>query len=128
MELETDPISGFTEQEKHNNFLKILSTTQYLDNGGRITEDWMEDHKAMILKYREWISDYSDVNDEITDATFRKCCMETEVLLRQLCNSIWSSGSFNVKIYHIFIRHMKKILEIVYTDDEMADLLSMLSM
>ena len=117
-----------TEQEKHQNFLTILRTTQYLDDGGRITEDWMEDHKRLILQYREWINDYTDVNEEITEPSFRKCCRETETLLSHLCHSIWSQKTFDVKIYHIFMRHMKQIIETVNTDDEMADLLSMMKM
>jgi hypothetical protein len=128
MDVDTDPISGLTNDEKHQNFLKILSTTRYLDDGGEITEDWLDEHKWRILQYREWIDDYSSVNSEIEDFKFRKCCSETETLIRQLCHSISATGTFNVKIYHIFIRHMKEILDTVYTDDDMAELLSMMSM
>lgn len=128
MAMEIDEVSGLTDEERYQNFLKILRTTQYLDDGGRITEDWMEEHKALILQYREWIEDYTDVNDEIEEPEFRKKCAETETLIRQLCHSIWTSQTFDVKIYHMFMRHMKFIIETVNTDDEMSDLLSMLNM
>jgi hypothetical protein len=128
MAMEIDEVSGLTANEKYENFLKILQTTQYLDDGGRITEDWMEEHKALILQYREWIDNFADVNDEIEDPAFRKQCGETEILIRQLCNSIRTSQTFDVKIYHMFMRHMKFIIETVNTDEEMSDLLSMLNM
>lgn len=128
MAMDEDPVSGLTDYQKHQNFLKILRTTQYLDDGGRITEDWMEEHKAMILQYREWIDDYTDVNEEITEPGFRKCCRDAETLISHLVHSIWSTRTFEVKIYHIFMRHMKQIIETVNTDDEMSDLLSMLKM
>jgi hypothetical protein len=128
MAMEIDEVSGLTADEKYQNFLKILRTTQYLDDGGRITEDWMEEHKALILQYREWIEDFTDVNDEIKEPEFRKRCAHTETLIRQLCHSIWTTQTFDVKIYHMFMRHMKHIVETVNTDEEMADLLSMLNM
>ena len=88
----------------------------------------MVEHKALILQYREWIEDYSVVNDEIEEPEFRKKCAEIETLIRQLCHSIWTSQTFDVKIYHMFMRNMKFIIETVNTDDEMSDLLSMLNM
>lgn len=128
MELEEHPVSGLTDDQRVNNFAKIMTTNQYLDDGGAITDEWMAEHKQLILQYREWISDYSIVNDEIEEISFRKCCSETEILLSQLCHSIWSSGTFNVKIYHIFMRRMKQILDTIYTEDELSELLGGLSM
>ncbi len=118
----------FTPEEKHKNFLKILETNQYLDGNGRVTEDWVEEHKKLILQYREWIPDYSRINEEIEGPAFRKICSQTETLLSQLYHSIVTTGTFNVRVYHIFIRHMKQILDEVFTDDQMAELLSMLNM
>lgn len=88
----------------------------------------MEDHKKLILQYRDWIPNYAIVNEEITEPQFRKYCEQTETLIRHLCHTIWASGTFDVKVYHIFMRHMKGILDTVYMDDDMADLLSGLSM
>lgn len=126
--MDIDPESGLTMEEKQNNFAKILSTTQYLDDGGRITEDWMEEHKNLILQYREWIPNYGMINQEIEDPVFRKCCTDAEILMSHLHHSIRSKKTFDVKMYHIFMRQMKQIVETVFTDDEMADLLSMMSM
>ncbi len=128
MEPERHPVSDFTENERYNNFMKIMTTTQYLDDGGIITPEWLEEHKQLILQYRQWISDYTDVNDEIEDKSFRKCCEETETLLRQLCHSIWTTGKFSVQIYHLFIRHMKHMLEVVYSEDILMDMMGGLSM
>jgi hypothetical protein len=126
VDTEIDPSSGLTKQEKYANFLTILRITRYLDDGGRITEDWMEEQKELILQYREWIPDYSVVNDEIEEHDFRKCCSETEILISHLCNSIRVSKTFSVNVYHIFMKHMKQIIEAVNTDEEMVELLSML--
>lgn len=127
MELDNDDVSGFTHEQKYENFLKIMTTVRYLDDGGRITEDWMEEHKKLILQYREWIPDYSVVNDEVQEVMFRTCCQETEILISHLVNSVRTTGTFPVKTYHIFMRRMKQILETVLAEDELSDLLSMLS-
>lgn len=126
--MEIDEVSGLTADEKYQNFLKILRTTQYLDDGGRVTEDWMEEHKGLILQYRDWIDDFTDINDEIDEPEFRKRCAQTETLIRQLCHSISTTQTFDVKIYHMFMRHMKHIVETVNTDDDISNLLSMLNM
>lgn len=105
-----------------------MRTTQYLDHGGRITEDWMEDHKKLILKYRSWFTDYGNVNLDITEPGFRKCCAEVEELLSHLARSIWSEKTFDVNVYHNFVKHMYQIVETINTDDEMTMLLSMLEM
>ena len=128
MDLVEDFEMEFSEDQKHQNFLEILTTVQYLDDGGRITEDWMEESKNQILMYRSWISDYSQVNEEIGDKVFRKCCFDTEVLLRQLCHSIHSTKTFDVKVYHMFMRKMKQIVEQIVSEDEMVALLSGMSM
>ena len=128
MELVDDFEMEFSETQKHENFLEILTTVRYLDDGGRITEDWMEENKNQILMYRSWISDYSQVNEEIQDKTFRKCCFETEVLLRQLCHAIHATRTFDVKVYHMFMRKMKQIVEQIISEDEFVTLLSGMSM
>lgn len=127
MDTTVDPASGFTDDEKYNNFLMVFTTAKYLDDGGTITSDWMNTHSAFIIECRTWISDYSDINDDIVDPAFRKCCSETETLLRHLCQSIWTTKTFNVKVYHLFMRHMKQILETVYSDDILAEMLGGLS-
>jgi hypothetical protein len=126
--MEVDIEMPLSDEQKHRNFLKILGTVRYLDDGGRITEDWMVENTNLIIMYREWISDYSQVNEEISEPTFRKCCVDTETLLRQLCHSIQTRKTFDLKIYHMFMQKMKQIVEAVISDDELSDLLSIMSM
>lgn len=126
--MELDEEMPFTDAQKYQNFLKILETVRYLDDGGRITEDWVEESKELILMYREWIPDYSQVNPEITDLNFRKNGAEAETLLRLLCHSIATHKTFDVGIFHKFMRKMKVLVETVVSDDELTTLLSMMSM
>ena len=129
MDVETniDPVSGLTDEEKYNNFAKIMATAQYIDDGGIPTDEWVVEHRGLIMLYREWVPNYAMVNDEIEEAGFRKCCAETETLLQQLCHSIMCQGTFNLRVYHLFIRHMKQILETVMGEDELEALMNMLS-
>ena len=130
MELDTDidSVSGLTEDEKYVNFLNIMNTVRYIENGGLATTEWVDEQKKNVVMYREWISDYSKINEEIEDDDFRKCCSETEVLLQNLCHMIEKQGILNLKLFGMFMKHMKHILDTVFTDDQMAELLEKLSL
>jgi hypothetical protein len=129
MEIEdVDPVSGLTEDQKNQNFLKILKTIEYLEKDGRITEDWIEEHKKLIETYREWIPDYSVVNGDITDGEFRKMCQHTETLMCHLYYHVRVTKTLDLKVYYMFLTYVKKCVDSIMSDSEMADLLSMMRM
>lgn len=126
-------VEDFTDDEKNNNFLNILATIRYIEDGGRITEDWMEEHKRLIRRYRDWVPDYSRVNSEVEQIEFRRWCSETETLMCHMCHDIQASNVFNVKVYLMFLKRVKQIVESLFESDipiedvEVANILNSLS-
>jgi hypothetical protein len=124
MEIDEEEIRG----DPYENFRKIMGTVEFLNRKDIISQDWVDEHKELILKYRQWIPDYSIVNDEVEDATFRKRCADMETLIRHLCNTINATGKFDLRIYHIFMKNMKAILEYLFAEDILEDAMNMLAL
>ena len=110
---EVDPVSGFTNYQKNENFRELVETLDYLDQKKRITEDWMEQQKTNILRWREWIDDFTILNEEIDSDHFRQNCVNAETLVRHLIYSIHTERTFDVKVYHIFLNTIRMICETV---------------
>jgi len=123
-----DPITGYSDTEKYENYIEIIKTLEFIENNGRITEDWMEHNKWVIEKWRDMIEDYSRLNPEIISKYFRKDCYETEVLIQYLIKSIRSTKTFDVKTYTILLRKMKSICDSFYDDIELDNLMNTLSL
>lgn len=118
----------FTEEEKHQNYCRIVRTIEFLQNGGRITEDWLIENIEHIKMYRSWIADFSMVNEEREDREFRKCCQETETLMQYLSRTVNMSDYFDPKVYLIFLQHMKKLCDMIMDEDDLEQCMKMLSM
>lgn len=124
MEIESD----FTDEQRNTHYLQIANTLNYIESNGRVTEDWMEENKKVILKWREWIPDFTDVNGEVEDGEFRRRASQTETLITYLFRSIKSTGTFDVKVYGILLSHMKYMCEYLFSEDELNDLVEMMSL
>ena len=124
MEIESD----FTDDQRYNHYLHIANTLNYLENNGRVTEDWVEENKRAILQWREWISDFTDINPEIEEEEFRKRAIQTETLMQYLCRSIKSTGTFDVKVYRILLTNMKYLCDWYAEGDDFAEMINMMSM
>jgi hypothetical protein len=110
------------------NYLRIVHTVETLEIGIRITEDWMEEHKGHILKYREVFPNFEIVNPDIEDSEFRTKAKETETLLANLSHQVNTQGTFNVKLYLILNKHMKSMCEIIYGEEQLAEMIQELCM
>jgi hypothetical protein len=117
---------NYDDSQKHANYCVLLRTVEFAKNNGRITEDWMEEHKSLIMQYREWIADYSRVNEEIQEASFRKTCYDTETLISCLVSSIKATGSFDPKIYIMLVKHLIKICDATFAEDDLNACLEMM--
>lgn len=126
--MEVDPESGLTDQQKYRNYLTLIKTIDYIESGQRITEDWMIDNKNEILKYREWIKDYSKVNDDVENQDFRKICEDTEDTIQYLCKSIEKTNTFDTAVYVTLLRLIKEICDFLFTDEEIDGLMKMMSL
>lgn len=114
-----------TDDQKYTNYVRLVETIQFIESGGRITEDWMEHHKAVIQEYREGFPDsFRTLNQEIKDKEFRTLAGETDVLMNSLLTSIHYEKTFKVGHYHMLLRRLLRMLEIVYEYHDEGDELS----
>ena len=113
--------------DPYDNYCLLERTVKFLESGGRVTEEWMEEHRKYILKYYEVFPNFSEVNQEIKDPTFRKNAEECEVLLGTLIQSIRTNRFFNVKFYLMLIQRMIALCQFIFTEDELEFCMSKLS-
>jgi hypothetical protein len=113
--------------DPYENYCRLQRTVTFLANGGRVTEDWMEEHRLHILKYNDMFPNISKTNVEIRDPEFRKIAQEAEVLLNNLVQGIQVNRFFSVKFYLMLNQHLIKLSEYFFTQDELDLCMSKLS-
>lgn len=113
-----DEREEMTDHDKHNNYLELVASIEYLNRNGRLSEDWLEETRNLIKKYRIWWPNLTFVNEDIKDTQFRKTCGEAELLLSELIRGIQSNDFLNAKILHIFLKKLKFIVDWLVPDDE----------
>lgn len=106
------------DTQRENNYLELVAAIQYLDRNGRLTEDWLEDSRRLIRKYRIWWPNMRFINEEILELNFRKICGEAEVLLAELMRGVHANDFVNVKLYAMFLKKLKTIIDRVIPDDQ----------
>lgn len=129
MEVEFDKVKIKEEDmfsDPYENFCRLKRTVTFLTNGGKVTEDWMEEHTKYILKYREVFPNLRQTNPEVEDRKFRKTAEEGEVLLSNLIQNIQVNRFFNVKFYLTFNQHMITLTEYLFTEEELEFCMSKL--
>lgn len=112
----------------YRNYLRLIETIKHLENNVRITEDWYEEHKQHILKYREMFPNFRYINEEFEDSEFRKKAEETETILSSLTHEIKIKKIFNLKLYLLLNKHLRRMCDIIYGEEELTDMLNQLSM
>jgi len=112
--------------DPYENYCRLKRTVTFLTNGGKVTEDWMEEHTGHIMKYNEIFPQFSKTNLEVQDRKFRKKAEEAEVLLSNLVESIDHNRFFNVKFYLMLNEHMVTLTEYLFTEEELEFCMSKL--
>lgn len=120
--MEVEQVQELSEAEKNANYQVFITTIEFIQNGGKITEDWVEENKKLIRQWREWIPDFNVINPEVEDSTFRKTCQHAETLISYLCAS-----GFDVKVYLMLLQTLKKLCDMLYADDELDSMMEMMS-
>ena len=126
-ESENDEDNLFTEEQKTRNWLQVFNAIKFLENSERITEDWMEEQKYHILKWRDWIPNFSTMNSEITDSEFRLKCAYTEDTLQKLVIMIKETNTFDQEAYLCLLKSIEYIRASVTSVDDISDWLAMIS-
>ena len=111
-------------EQKYKNYEDMLKTINFLKNGGDITDDWIREHKEMVLKYRSWFPNFANIHSDVEAEEFRTKCWETEVVIQQLCNTI--TEAFNLDLYLTLLENMKYICDSVFTETELEELFHLL--
>jgi hypothetical protein len=111
---------NFDEERKQQNYTMLINTISFLENGGHITEDWMEDNKDRITLYRECFEDFTKVNLEIQDSAFRKLADETEILMSYLYIEVIRTGTFTVRLFLQLNKHILALVTGVIKDNELS--------
>jgi hypothetical protein len=114
-----------TDDQKYSNYCRLVETIQFIESGGRITEDWMEHHKDVIREYRDGFPDsFRALNLEIKDKEFRTLADQADVLMNSLLTSIQYERTFKVGHYHMLLQRLFRMLEIVHEYHDDGDELS----
>jgi hypothetical protein len=109
-----------TEDQKYSNYCRLVETIQFIEGGGRITEDWMEHHKGVIKAYDEAFSEgFHMINLEIQSKEFRTLAQQADVIMKSLITSIQYEKTFKVGHYHLLLQRLFHMVQIVnaYYDD-----------
>ena len=103
-----------TEDEKYSNYCRLVETLQFIEQGGRITEDWMEHHKGVIQQYHEAFSNgFRGLNLEIKSKEFRTLAEQADVIMNSLLTSIQYEKTFKVGHYHLLLQRLFHMVQIV---------------
>jgi hypothetical protein len=112
----------------YDNYLRLLKTIETIENKFRLTEDWYEEHKKHILKYREEFPNLKFINQDVEDKEFRKKADEAEVLISSLVNEITTTKTFTLKLYLLLNKRLKELTEIILGEDELLNMLQQMRM
>ena len=120
-------MNSYTEDERVKNFDILLDALKTME-GGKITEDWMEEHKLRIWLYRSWFTNLSVVNYENRDPQYRAAANIGEECLSKLVQNIKSYGTFDVPTYLKLSTNMKFMVEYHLNKDDLAELMKKINL
>lgn len=112
----------------YDNYLRILTAIKDIESGARLTEDWFEEHRQHILKYRDVFPNFREVNEDTQDHRFRNKAEETEIILSNLVHEIQVKYIFTPKLYLLLNKHMKELCEILWGEEELLEMLGRMTM
>lgn len=107
----------------YDNYLRLLKTIETIENKFRLTEDWYEEHKQHILKYRDEFINLKYVNQDIEDKLFRQKAEEAELLLSSLVNEIHTTKKFTIKLYLLLNKRLKDLCELIWGEEELLNMM-----
>lgn len=119
---------SYTEEQCANHYRILVETIEFLLKERRITEDWMEKHKRMIMTYDETFPyGFDNVNQEIDNPEFRDLALTATIAMNILVESINVHKTFNIKQYLKFCKTIKRMVDLVteYNDDFMESFANM---
>jgi hypothetical protein len=117
----------YSNDQRFQNYEKLLKTIQFIESNQRITEDWVEENKDRITLYREWVSNYGLVNSEIKNNEFREIAKQTEQILQLLCGQLHESKAFDIRMYLQLSYCLRFLADNTMNKDELEDFMARLT-
>jgi hypothetical protein len=117
----------YTEEQMTRNYEVLLQSIQTMRTG-RITEDWMEDHKRQIWIYWNWFSNLSNFEPDNGDVQFRAVASTGEVLLNRLVSQIKEHGTFHPHEYLQFCENINFMIDYYQDCSELADFMTKINL
>lgn len=117
----------YTEEEKYEHYLLMVAAIKLLKTKQEITPEWMELHKKQIIKIRETIPNFNELNEDIRTATFRKNLQDADTILNYMIKTINTSGTFDTKMYLIFNQKVLATVQELFSEKELEEMLNSLS-
>jgi hypothetical protein len=115
-------MTDYTDEEKAKNYAMLVDALRCYTTRERITEDWMEEHKKLILRVRDYYTNVSLANLDIQDRQFRSLADDTELILCHLVYEIQTERTFTVDMYYKLCRNLKRMFEIALQVDDLSEL------
>ena len=139
MEDECQTTKEYTEDERYEHYCalnnamddiiqtlnKYIMGTDIINN--KVTPEWIKEHSKLIIRYRDWISDYSQISPEIEDGEFRIKAEGIEFFLNCLCDQLRKHGTFDISVYYRLNQYIKSVVDYKVPINEENDLSNMLS-
>lgn len=126
MEEEIQHKTEYTHDEKYSNYCILVDAITDIQNNN-ITREWIVNHSHLIMRYRDWIHDYSKVSPEIDDKEFRIRLSGIESFLNILCDQLRKFGKFDIGIYYRLNQYIKYVIDHntpISEEDELVNLIS----
>jgi len=117
----------YSNEQRFQNYEKLIKTIHYIESNQRITEDWVEENKDRITLYREWVSNYGLVNSEIKNNEFREIAKQTEEILQILCGQVHQSKAFDIRMYLQLSYCLRFLADNTMNKDELEDFMARLT-
>lgn len=113
--------------DPYRNYLRLKNTVQYIQAGGRITEDWTREHAGYIAKYYDLFNEISSTNLEVEDSEFRKLADESELLLKWIIERLDEDGWIDIPDYLKLNINLIKMCEILQMEEDLDVVMSALT-
>jgi hypothetical protein len=87
----------------------------------------MEDQTYHILRWRDWIPNFSTLNQDIEDPAFRAKCAYAEQIITHLVESIRQTKTFDPSIYLLLLKSIEYIRASVTNVDDITEWITNMS-
>lgn len=116
----------YNESEKYENYCRVMRHIQLLRTA-MITEDVLESFKRNFRGMRDEFPNFTLVNPDIRAHYFRSAAARAETAAEVLEVGMRVDWVFNLEMYMMFLQAIKTMVEHLIDDDDLAAMMSRLT-